>query len=144
MSVAFRAFCRICGSQRAVWARPIHSSPCTALASQWRSVSAVTCSNPIPLAMRPAAVRCALIPSAMFPLIQHRNVVFCSKLGKRKTVKAVAKRFKRTGTGKLKYWKSGKNHKMLAKTKRSSRELRKPCYVTNTQLKTLNKMLAGW
>ena len=84
------------------------------------------------------------MPSTMLPFVQHRTVVICSKLGKRKTCKAVAKRFKRTGTGKLKYWKSGKNHKMLAKTKRSRRELRKPCYATKTQLKTLNKMLAGW
>lgn len=75
--------------------------------------------------------------------IPTRSVVGFSKKGKRKTVKAVAKRFKRTGTGQLKYWRPGKNHCMMAKSGRASRELRKPRYANKTQLKMLNKMLSG-
>ena len=73
-----------------------------------------------------------------------RDIVICSKnKGKRKTVKAVAKRFKRTGSGALKYWRAGKNHKMIVKSSRARRNLRKPSYANKTQLKTLNKMLSG-
>lgn len=67
-----------------------------------------------------------------------------SKLGKRKTCKAVAKRFLRTGKGKLKRWRVGKNHKMMHKGPKRSRHLRKPTYVNKQQLKLLNKMLNGW
>lgn len=73
-----------------------------------------------------------------------RGVVLYSKRGKRKTVKAVAKRFIRTGSGKLKYWPAGKTHNMLAKSPRKRRQLRKARYANKTQLKTLNKMISGW
>lgn len=77
--------------------------------------------------------------------VQTRSVVKCSKRrGKKKTVKAVAKRFHRTGSGKLKYWPSGAVHNMLSKSRHHRRSLRKPRYANKTQLKTLNKMLAGW
>lgn len=75
---------------------------------------------------------------------QVRTVTKYSKLGKWKTVKAVAKRFIRTGSGKLKYWPAGKHHNMLAKSRKRSRQLRKARYVNKTQLKTLNKMISGW
>ena len=89
------------------------------------------------------------LPVYPLPSILHlqpaRNIVKVSKnKGKRKTVKAVAKRFHRTGSGKLKYWPPGKVHNMLAKSNKKRRQLRKAKYVTKTQLKTLNKMLAGW
>ena len=77
-------------------------------------------------------------------LTQVRHVVKYSKLGKRKTVKAVAKRFHRTGSGKLKYWPAGKVHNMLAKSRDRRRKLRKAKYVSKTQLKILNKMISGW
>lgn len=83
---------------------------------------------------------CTTFPVTYLPV---RGVVFFSKLGKRKTVKAVAKRFKRTGSGALKFWRPGKNHRMLVKSGRASRELRKPRYANKTQLKMLNKMLSG-
>ena len=70
-------------------------------------------------------------------------VLFSKNKGKRKTVKAVAKRFKRIGSGALKYWRAGKNHKMIVKSGRARRNLRKPRYVNKTQLKVLNKMLSG-
>ena len=67
-----------------------------------------------------------------------------SKLGKRKTCKAVAARFIRTGKGKLKRWRAGKNHKMMHKGPKRSMHLRKPTYCNKQQLKLLNKMLNGW
>ncbi len=76
--------------------------------------------------------------------VQVRTVTKYSKLGKRKTVKSVAKRFMRTGTGKLKYWPAGKVHNMLAKSRKKRLQLRKARYATKTQLKTLNKMISGW
>ena len=81
----------------------------------------------------------------MLYLQQCRGIVRVSRnKGKLKTVKAVAKRFHRTGSGKLKYWPAGKVHNMLAKSNKRSRQLRKPRYATKMQLKTLNKMLSGW
>lgn len=84
------------------------------------------------------------VPSVLH-LQPARSIVKVSKRkGKRKTVKAVAKRFYRTGSGKLKYWPAGKVHNMLSKSNKKRRQLRKARYATKTQLKTLNKMLAGW
>ena len=77
-------------------------------------------------------------------LMQTRGVVNYSKKGKKKTVKAVAKRFHRTGSGKLKYWPAGKVHNMLSKSRNHRRSLCKPRYASKIQLKTLNKMIAGW
>lgn len=78
-------------------------------------------------------------------LIPTRGVVnFSKRRGKKKTVKAVAKRFHRTGSGKLKYWPAGKTHNMLCKSRNHRRRLRKPRYANKTQLKTLNKMISGW
>lgn len=73
-----------------------------------------------------------------------RNINTKSKLGKRKTCKAVTKRFIRTGKGKLKRWRAGKNHKMMHKGPKRSMRLRKATYVNKQQLKLLNKMLNGW
>lgn len=67
-----------------------------------------------------------------------------SKLGKRKTCKAVAKRFHRTGKGKLKRWRAGKSHNMLKKSIKRRKQLKKPTYASKQQLKLLNKMLNGW
>lgn len=77
--------------------------------------------------------------------VPARGVVNVSKRqGKKKTVKAVTKRFHRTGSGKLKYWLPGKVHNMLSKSRNHRRRLCKPRYATKTQLKTLNKMISGW
>ena len=85
-----------------------------------------------------------LVPSSVALFVPTRCININSKLGKRKTCKAVAKRFLRTGKGKLKRWKSGKNHRMMCKRKKRRRQLRKPTYVNKQQLKLLNKMLNGW
>ena len=76
-------------------------------------------------------------------VLQARTVVKCSKLGKMKTVKAVAKRFRRTGSGKLKFWPAGNVHNLLSKSHNYRRRVKKARYVNKTQLKTLNKMLIG-
>lgn len=74
----------------------------------------------------------------------RRGITLVSKKGKRKTCKAVAKRFIRTGKGKLKRWRCGYHHNQTKKSSRRRRFLRKPTYASKTQLKTLNKMLNGW
>lgn len=74
----------------------------------------------------------------------RRGITLVSKKGKRKTCKAVAKRFIRTGKGKLKRWRCGYHHNQTKKSGRRKRALRKPTYASKTQLKTLNKMLNGW
>lgn len=73
-----------------------------------------------------------------------RSVNTRNKHGKPKTVKAVAKRFFRTGNGQLKYWPPGKNHKMMKKGPRKSRKLRQPRLCNKQQLKLLNKMLGRY
>jgi large subunit ribosomal protein L35 len=73
-----------------------------------------------------------------------RNINIMSKRGKRKTCKAVAKRVHRTGKGKLKRWRAGKNHGMIRKSNKRRKQLKKPTYCNKQQLKLLNKMLNGW
>lgn len=73
-----------------------------------------------------------------------RNINIMSKRGKRKTCKAVAKRVHRTGKGKLKRWRAGKNHGMIRKSTKRRKQLKKPTYCNKQQLKLLNKMLNGW
>jgi len=77
-------------------------------------------------------------------VIPTRSVNSRNKHGKPKTVKAVAKRFFRTGNGQLKYWPPGKNHNMMKKGPRKSRKLRQPRLCNNQQLKLLNKMLGRY
>ena len=79
----------------------------------------------------------------LLPVMQARTVVKHSKLGKMKTVKAVAKRFRRTGSGKLKFWPPGNVHNLLSKSHSRKRRIRKARYANKTQSKTLNKMLIG-
>lgn len=60
---------------------------------------------------------------------------------KMKTKKAIAKRFRVTGTGKLKRAKAYKQHILTKKTAKRKRNLRKTGYVSVTQLKTMKKLL---
>ena len=77
------------------------------------------------------------------PHVPVRTVVKHSKLGKMKTVKAVAKRFRRTGSGKLKFWPPGNVHNLLSKSHNRKCRIRRPRYASKSQAKTLNKMLIG-
>lgn len=79
------------------------------------------------------------IPSRL--VIPKRCVNSRNKHGKPKTCKAVANRFFRTSDGNLKFWRPGKNHKMMKKGPKRSRQLRKPVLCNKRQLKLYNKML---
>lgn len=60
---------------------------------------------------------------------------------KMKTKKAAAKRFKVTGTGKLKRNKANKRHILTKKTTKRKRNLRKATLVDDTNVKTMKKIM---
>lgn len=60
---------------------------------------------------------------------------------KMKTCRAAAKRFKLTGTGKLKRAKAFKSHILTKKSTKTKRNLRKTAYVSTTQEKVMKKIL---
>ena len=60
---------------------------------------------------------------------------------KMKTSRAAAKRFKVTGTGKLKRNKAYKRHILTKKTTKNKRNLRKPTIVDATNVKNMKKIL---
>lgn len=60
---------------------------------------------------------------------------------KMKTKRAAAKRFKLTGTGKLKRAKAFKSHILTKKSAKTKRNLRSTAYVSETQEKTMKKLL---
>ena len=60
---------------------------------------------------------------------------------KMKTSKSAAKRFKATGTGKLKRSKAYKSHILTKKTTKRKRNLRKPAMTDKTNIKNMKKIL---
>ncbi|MGN0350476.1 MAG: 50S ribosomal protein L35 [Roseburia sp.] len=60
---------------------------------------------------------------------------------KMKTSRAAAKRFKSTGTGKLKRNKAYKRHILTKKTTKNKRNLRKATTVDATNVKNMKKIL---
>jgi large subunit ribosomal protein L35 len=60
---------------------------------------------------------------------------------KMKTNRAAAKRFKLTGTGKLKRAKAFKSHILTKKSAKTKRKLRKTDYVSSSQEKVMKKIL---
>ena len=60
---------------------------------------------------------------------------------KMKTSRAAAKRFKVTGTGKLKRNKAYKRHILTKKTTKTKRNLRKTTMTDETNVKNMNKIL---
>ena len=60
---------------------------------------------------------------------------------KMKTHKGAAKRFKKTGTGKLKRAKAFKSHLLTGKSSKRKRNLRKTSYVSVAQEKAMKKLL---
>ena len=58
-----------------------------------------------------------------------------------KTNRAAAKRFKATGTGKLKRGKAYRRHILTKKTRKTKRNLRKPEIVDLTNVKNMKKIL---
>ncbi len=62
---------------------------------------------------------------------------------KMKTNKAVASRFKVTGTGKLVRRRPGRRHKLTKKSSLRKRVLGSPALVSETQLKMYKKMIGA-
>lgn len=62
-------------------------------------------------------------------------------MAKMKTNRSAAKRFKRTGTGKYKKYKSNKTHILTKKSPKRKRQLRKPNYVSKSYEDHIKKML---
>ncbi len=60
---------------------------------------------------------------------------------KMKTRRAAAKRFTKTGTGKLKRNKAYKRHILTKKTTKNKRQLRKAAMVDSTNVKNMKKVL---
>ena len=60
---------------------------------------------------------------------------------KMKTSRAAAKRFKVTGSGKLKRNKAYKRHILTKKSAKTKRNLRKPAMVDSTNVKKMKKIL---
>lgn len=60
---------------------------------------------------------------------------------KMKTSRSAAKRFKLTGTGKLKRNKAYKRHILTKKTTKNKRNLRKSTITDTTNVKTMKKIL---
>ncbi len=60
---------------------------------------------------------------------------------KMKTKKAIAKRFRVTGTGRLKRSRAYKQHILTKKSAKRKRNLRKVAYVSVTQLRTMKRLL---
>ncbi len=60
---------------------------------------------------------------------------------KMKTTKAAAKRFKTTGTGKLKRNKAYKSHILTKKSQKRKRNLRKAVMTDATNVKSIKKIL---
>ena len=60
---------------------------------------------------------------------------------KMKTKKAAAKRFKVTGTGKLKKFKANKSHILTKKTTKRTRHLRSTAYADQTNVSAIKEMI---
>lgn len=61
---------------------------------------------------------------------------------KMKSNRGAMKRFKVTGTGKIKRHKAGKSHILTKKNRKRKRDLRTPTLVARTDQKRVKKMLA--
>ena len=86
---------------------------------------------------------CNKIPSPL--LIPERSIVYCSRRrGKRKTVKSIIRRFRRTGSGKWKRWQAGRTHNMTKKSAKRKTRLKRYVICNKQQTKLLNKMVNGW
>ncbi len=58
-----------------------------------------------------------------------------------KTCRAAAKRFKKTGTGKIKRARANKSHILTKKPSKRTRRLRQTTLVDSTNMKSLSRMM---
>ncbi len=61
-----------------------------------------------------------------------------------KTNRAAAKRFKKTGTGKVKYSKSFGSHILAKKSRKRKRDLRKSHILDGANMKNIKRLLPNW
>lgn len=101
--------------------------------------------------MRPKSARCLNIAHLQFSSSLNSSTTpartltyYSRRKGKRKTVKAVIRRFRRTGSGKWKRWQAGKNHFNSKKSSKRRSRLRRYVICNKQQTKMLNKMVNGW
>ncbi|HEY8419498.1 MAG TPA: 50S ribosomal protein L35 [Clostridia bacterium] len=62
---------------------------------------------------------------------------------KMKSHSGAKKRFRVTGSGKLKRGQQGKNHILTKKRRKTIRNLRQTAYVSDTQADTIKKLIQG-
>jgi large subunit ribosomal protein L35 len=62
---------------------------------------------------------------------------------KKKTIKAVSKRFKKTAKGKIKHARAGSGHLMGGKSRKRKRGLRKQAVLSKTETKRIINLLPG-
>ncbi len=60
---------------------------------------------------------------------------------KMKTHRGAAKRFKRTGTGKVKRFRAFHSHILEKKSPKRKRRLRKPTLISGSDMKKINKLM---
>ena len=60
---------------------------------------------------------------------------------KQKTKRAAMKRFKRTGTGKLKRFRANHSHILTKKTRKRKNKLKKPALVSSADFPRVNRLL---
>ncbi len=60
---------------------------------------------------------------------------------KMRTRKSAAKRFKKTGSGKIKHFHSGASHLLTRKSKKRKRRLRKGSVISKAMVKRTNQMI---
>ena len=60
---------------------------------------------------------------------------------KMKSHRSAAKRFKPTGSGRLKFKKPGHSHILTGKTRKRKRQQRLPAYAHATEMKSLDRLL---
>ena len=58
-----------------------------------------------------------------------------------KTLKGAAKRFKVTGTGKIRRYKASKSHLLTGKSKKRKRNLRQPGLVSNADTARMRRLI---
>ena len=60
---------------------------------------------------------------------------------KQKTKRAAMKRFKRTGTGKLKRWSANHSHILTKKSRKRKNKLKKVAYVSSADFPRVSRLL---
>jgi large subunit ribosomal protein L35 len=87
--------------------------------------------------LTPSIFAFSTIRDVVLKLLEGEKLV----MPKIKTNRAAAKRFKKTGTGKIAYRKSGANHILTKKTTKRKRSLRKDHLISKSDRKSIRLLL---